>query len=97
MSDDIHSDEIKHLFEQIKLSNNGYLVLDYMRYGEAAVARKAALDGHVQITNGTVHLPASKPEFFKTPYPAKSIALRHDGPDYEAAILGRQEAAGVHD
>lgn len=89
--------QLQRLISDIKLANNGYLLLGYMRPADASFARQAAQDGHVTITNGTVHMPKFKPEFVETPYPTKAFALRPDGPDYEVAILQRQEQAGSHD
>lgn len=85
------------LFADIKLANNGYLVLDYMRPADRVFAHECAKNGDVVITNGTVHMPATKPEFFKTPYPVRALKLLQDGPDFEDAILQRQAQAGVYD
>lgn len=79
------------LISEIKIANNGYLNLDYMSNAQRDFAQKCALDGIVRIKNGAVYLPTTTPEFFKTPYPTKAFANRHDGPDYEGAILSRQE------
>lgn len=86
------------LLANIKLANNGYLILDYMRADDQAFACESAKTGSVVITNGTVHLPATKPEFFKTPiHVAKAIRLKHEGPDYEGAILMQQANDGFFD
>lgn len=88
---------VAKLIADIKLANNGYLLLEYMRGDEKAFARECAVTGVVSITNGTVHLPVTKPEFYKTQFPTKAFAMRHEGPDYEGAILSRQANEGFYD
>jgi hypothetical protein len=85
------------LVADIKLANNGYLVMEYMTEGEREFARHVAKLGVVAITNGLVHMPATKPEFIKVPFPVKAFAPTLDGPDYEGAILSRQANEGLYD
>lgn len=51
----------------------------------------------VVITNGLVHLPQNKPEFFKSEYPKIAFQVSVIGPDYEAMILDRQADDGLYD
>lgn len=85
------------LLSDIKLANNGYLIMSYMNEPARAFAREVAQTGEVVITNGLVHLPATTPEFVKTPYPVKAFTPSHEGPDYEGAILSRQANEGLYD
>lgn len=85
------------LIADIKLANNGYLQLKYMSYADREYAQQLAKLGKVVITNGLVHIPSTKPEFFPTPYPTKAFKPTHDGPDYEGAILMQQANAGHYD
>lgn len=85
------------LLADIKLANNGYLLMSYMTDPAQAFAREVAQTGEVVITNGLVHLPATKPEFVKTPYPVKAFKPSYEGPDYEGAILSRQANEGLYD
>ncbi|OLP04620.1 hypothetical protein BLL52_4309 [Rhodoferax antarcticus ANT.BR] len=85
------------LIADIKLANNGYLRIDCMRAGDIALGMAMAKSGKLVITNGLLHLPTTKPEFFQTPYPVKAFPMIHEGPDYEDAILARQEAEGIYD
>lgn len=89
--------QVAALIASINLSNNGYLVMDYMSHVEREFAIQCAKSGVLKISNGTVHLPAKKPEFFQTPYPTKALKVRHSGPDYEGAILMRQANEGYYD
>lgn len=88
---------IEALLANIKLANNGYLVLEYMRANDRQFAIESAKNGVVTITNGVVHMPKAKPEFLKTPVSQKAFRLVPDGPDYEGAILSRQAAQGFYD
>lgn len=85
------------LVASIKMGNNGYLNLEYMSHSERQFARHVAELGIVKITNGLVHMPSTKPEFFQSPYTVKAFKPVYDGPDYEAAILDRQAAQGFND
>lgn len=96
MKDPYDCKTVEGLIASIKMANNGYLLLDYMHQAEKLFSHECAKSGIVVITSGTVHMPATKPEFFKTPFPTKAFALRHDS-DYEGAILDRQEAQGFYD
>lgn len=91
------SPQVVALVESIKLSNNGYLVMDYMTDAYRKFVVQCAQSGVVKITSGTVHLLAVKPEFMQTAYPTKAFALRHDGPDYEGRILTTQANQGYYD
>lgn len=87
----------KKLIDDIKLANNGYLILENLSPGLKEFAQKVAQSGIVAIANGLVHMPTTKPEFFKTSYPTKAFAPALDGPDFEGAILMRQANAGLYD
>lgn len=91
------SPQVAALIANINLSNNGYLVIDYMTDAYRKFVVQCAQSGIVKITNGTAHLPVVKPEFMQEPYPTKAFGLRHDGPDYEGEILSRQENQGFYD
>jgi hypothetical protein len=93
----IDNARVNALIADIKLANNGYLLLAYMGEGRKAFAQECAQKGLVDIRNGLVFLPGFQPEFFKATYPVKSFSLNHDGPDYEGAILSRQAEAGLYD
>ena len=95
--DGLNVTKLEALKSSIKLANNGYLVLEFMRPSDHAFAQEAARAGEVIITNGVVHLPTTRPEFFRTPYPSRGFSLRHQVPDQESAILSRQEQAGFYD
>lgn len=87
----------KKLIDDIKLANNGYLILESLPPGVKEFAQKIAKSGIVAITNGLVHMPSIKPEFFKSSYPTKAFAPSLDGPDFEGAILMRQANSGHYD
>ena len=79
------------LIADIGLANNGYLIAKYLTRSMQETAFAMELQGKVSITHGLIHLPKFKPEFFQTELPKRAFPMRHDGPDYEALILNRQD------
>jgi len=79
------------IIADIKLANNGYLVMAYLSTHDCNMVRELQSKGIVVVTGGLAHLPKTKPEFFKSEYPKANQTLLVDGADYEAMILAHQE------
>lgn len=87
----------QELIKDIKLANNGYLLMSAMSPAMIKTAIAMGSRHEVTVKDGLVYLPSAKPEMFQSPCSTKAFKFQCDGPDYEAAILDRQATLGLYD
>lgn len=96
-----HKYTVDGLIEDINLSNNGYNIEKYMHPDWCPVVAHALELGVVRRTAGVIHLANVRPYFLEETFPSPAkitesrtfIPYPNNEPDFEAAILDRQEWA----